>query len=190
MFQLVGGRLLGPELFAPVSVLWTLMFLTGTVALTPVEQYVAREATAGHRVLTRRSSAIVAVIVLTAVAAGTFTAVTNDALFLSERGFIVLGVLIVTASILPSISSNILRKSWYPLAEGHFLILACSGLSSQSHTATTSPRLPAWSMSLEPLPPTPTPAMRRRSLAPQTLDGSRVKAKAEAEVAPRKWRRE
>lgn len=98
MFQLVGGRLLGPELFAPVSVLWTLMFLTGTVALTPVEQYVAREATAGNRVLTRRSSAIAVVVVLTAVGAGTFTALTNEALFLGERGFVLLGVLIVVAT--------------------------------------------------------------------------------------------
>jgi O-antigen/teichoic acid export membrane protein len=98
VFQLVGGRTLGPELFAPVSVLWTLMFLTGTVALTPVEQFVAREATAGNRVLTRRASAIVAVVLLTALAAGTFTALTVDGLFLGERGFIVLGVLIVVAT--------------------------------------------------------------------------------------------
>ncbi len=98
VFQLVGGRLLGPELFAPVSVLWTLMFLTGTVGLTPVEQYVAREATAGNRVLTRRSSSIGTVIVLTALAGGTFTALTVDALFLGDRGFIVLGVLIVLAT--------------------------------------------------------------------------------------------
>jgi O-antigen/teichoic acid export membrane protein len=98
VFQLVGGRALGPELFAPVSVLWTLMFLTGTVGLTPVEQYVAREATASRRVLTRRSSAIAAVVVLTALAAGTFTALTVESLFLGERGFIVLGVLIVIAT--------------------------------------------------------------------------------------------
>jgi O-antigen/teichoic acid export membrane protein len=81
-----------------VSVLWTLMFLTGTVGLTPVEQYVAREATAGNRVLTRRSSAIGVVVLLTALAAGTFTTVTNGTLFLGERGFIVLGVLIVVAT--------------------------------------------------------------------------------------------
>jgi len=98
VFQLLGGRLLGPELFAPVTVLWTLMFLTGTIGLTPVEQYVAREATAGNRALTRRSSAIGTVVLLTAVAAGTFTALTVDALFLGERGFIVLGVLIVVAT--------------------------------------------------------------------------------------------
>ena len=98
MFQLVGGRLLGPEDFAPVSVLWTLMFLTGTVGLTPVEQYVAREATEGRRVLTRRAAAIGVVATVTAVAAGTFTALANDALFLGERGFIVLGVLIVVTT--------------------------------------------------------------------------------------------
>jgi O-antigen/teichoic acid export membrane protein len=56
LFQLIGGRILGPVAFAPVSVLWTLMFLTGTIGLTPVEQFVAREATAGRRVLTRRSA--------------------------------------------------------------------------------------------------------------------------------------
>jgi O-antigen/teichoic acid export membrane protein len=98
VFQLAGGRLLGPELFAPVSVLWTLMFLTGTVALTPVEQYVAREATAGRRVLTRRARAIAAVVVLTGTAAGTFTALTRDTLFTGERGFVVLSVLMVAAT--------------------------------------------------------------------------------------------
>ena len=98
MFQLVGGRLLGPEDFAPVSVLWTLMFLTGTVGLTPVEQYVAREATAGRRTLTRRSAAIGVVAAVTALLAATFTAVTNDTLFVGERGFVVLAVLIVTST--------------------------------------------------------------------------------------------
>ncbi len=98
VFQLVGGRLLGPEAFAPVSVLWTLMFLAGTVGLTPVEQFVAREATAGRRVLTRRSRAIVVVIGLTASAAGTFSLLTRDALFDGESGFVVLAVLTVTAT--------------------------------------------------------------------------------------------
>ena len=97
VFQLVGGRLLGPDAFAPVSVLWTLMFLTGTIGLTPVEQYVAREATAGRRVLTRGSRAIGAVVALTALAAGTFVTLTRDALFLGEAGFVVLGVLVVAA---------------------------------------------------------------------------------------------
>lgn len=86
MFQLVGGRLLGPESFAPVSVLWTLMFLTGTVALTPVEQFVAREATAGRRVLTRRARAIGVVIAATATAAGAFALLTRDARSVARPG--------------------------------------------------------------------------------------------------------
>ncbi len=81
-----------------MSVLWTLMFLTGTVGLTPVEQFVAREATAGRRVLTRRSRSIVVVVVLTASAAGTFTWLTRDTLFIGESGFVLLGVLIVVAT--------------------------------------------------------------------------------------------
>ena len=94
----MGGRLLGPELFAPVSVLWTLMFLTGTVALTPVEQFVAREATSGRRVLSGRPTAIVTVAVLAAVAAGSFTAVTRASLFLGERAFVALAVLVVVVT--------------------------------------------------------------------------------------------
>jgi len=98
VFQLVGGRLLGPEAFAPVSVLWTVMFLTGTVALTPVEQFVARESTAGRRVLTRDARAIPVVFVLTASAAGLFALLTRDALFAGEGGFVALALLTVVVT--------------------------------------------------------------------------------------------
>ena len=74
------------------------MFLTGTIGLLPVEQYVAREATGGNRVITRRAWAIGSVVLLTAAAAGTFTALTVDTLFLGERGFVLLGVLTVLAT--------------------------------------------------------------------------------------------
>jgi len=98
LFQLIGGRILGPVAFAPVSVLWTLMFLTGTIGLTPVEQFVAREATAGRRVLTRRSSAIGTVVLLMAAASGLFALLTRDALFLGAPGFVLLAVLTVVAT--------------------------------------------------------------------------------------------
>jgi len=98
VFQLVGGRLLGPEAFAPVTVLWTVMFLTGTIGLTPIEQFVAREATAGRRVLTRRSWAIGAIVLIMASASGGFALLTRDALFLGESGFVWLAVLTVAAT--------------------------------------------------------------------------------------------
>jgi O-antigen/teichoic acid export membrane protein len=95
VFQLVGGRLLGPEDFAPISVLWTLMFLTGTVGLTPIEQFVARESTAGRRVLTRYSWSIAVVIGVTASIAAAFTTLTRDRLFLGSDVFIVMSVALV-----------------------------------------------------------------------------------------------
>lgn len=51
--QVAGGRLLGPSGFAPVSALWTVLFLATTALVVPVEQYVAREVDAGRRVLQR-----------------------------------------------------------------------------------------------------------------------------------------
>jgi O-antigen/teichoic acid export membrane protein len=95
VFQLVGGRLLGPADFAPVSVLWTLMFLAGTVGLTPLEQFVARESTAGRRVLTRRSWAIGTVVGVTALVASVFTLLTRDRLFLGSDAFVVQSVVLV-----------------------------------------------------------------------------------------------
>ncbi len=74
------------------------MFLAGTIGLTPVEQYVAREATAGRRVLTRRSWAIGAVVALTATAAGVFALLTRESLFLGEPGFVLLAVLVVVVA--------------------------------------------------------------------------------------------
>ncbi len=41
-FQLVGGRVLGSEEFAPIAVLWTVQFLVFTIVLIPVEQLTIR----------------------------------------------------------------------------------------------------------------------------------------------------
>ena len=87
-YQLVGGRLLGPEGFAPVSVLWTLMFLGATIGLTPVEQLIVRESTAGRRVLTRRSWALGAAFALTAAAMTGFTFATRETLFQGSGAFV------------------------------------------------------------------------------------------------------
>lgn len=44
-YQLLGGRVLGPEAFAPVSVLLTIHFLTFIVLLLPIEQLIVRRLT-------------------------------------------------------------------------------------------------------------------------------------------------
>lgn len=51
LFQLYGGRVLGPEAFAPISVLWTAFFILATVLLVPVEQYMTREVASGRKAL-------------------------------------------------------------------------------------------------------------------------------------------
>jgi O-antigen/teichoic acid export membrane protein len=79
-------------------VLWTLMFLTGTVALTPGEQYVAREATAGRRVRDRASWPLVVLVAMTAVAAVSFTTLTRGALFRDEAMFIAIAAALVATT--------------------------------------------------------------------------------------------
>lgn len=51
LFQVYGGRALGPEAFAPISVLWTVFFILATILMVPIEQYVTREVTSGRKAL-------------------------------------------------------------------------------------------------------------------------------------------
>lgn len=87
LFQLIGGRALGTEAFAPISVLWTVFFILATVVLVPLEQYATREASLGKRVLRTNLTPILAVTVAAAVAGGTFALVTRTSLFANEYIF-------------------------------------------------------------------------------------------------------
>jgi len=51
LFQVYGGRALGPEAFAPIAVLWTSFFILATVLLIPLEQYVTREVASGRKAI-------------------------------------------------------------------------------------------------------------------------------------------
>ena len=48
VFQVLGGGVLGPKEFAPITVLWTVQFLAMQVLYQPVEHYVNREARRGN----------------------------------------------------------------------------------------------------------------------------------------------
>jgi O-antigen/teichoic acid export membrane protein len=95
LFQLVGGRALGTEAFAPISVLWTVFFILATVVLVPLEQYITREASLGRRVLRSNLGPIVSVTGGAAVAGGAFVLITSDALFDGELVFAIQLVLLV-----------------------------------------------------------------------------------------------
>lgn len=80
LFQVVGGRALGPAAFAPIGVLWTVLFILITVVLVPLEQYVTREASRGRRVLVEDRNVIASV--------GMGAAVVGAAFVLTSRGLI------------------------------------------------------------------------------------------------------
>ena len=52
-YQVMGGRALGPERFAPVSALLTIHFLTFIVVMMPIEQVIVRRLTLGREPLPR-----------------------------------------------------------------------------------------------------------------------------------------
>jgi len=89
LFQIVGGRALGAEGFAPISVLWTMSFILSTVVLVPVEQHITREAASGRKVLTLHGilPAIVAVALALAIGVG-FVFLTLDRVFLGDSRFL------------------------------------------------------------------------------------------------------
>ena len=81
LFQVYGGRTLGPDAFAPVSVLWTAFFILATVLLVPVEQYVTREVASGRRAIPNDLKPTLAMAAIGAVVGGGFVLVTLDELF-------------------------------------------------------------------------------------------------------------
>ena len=91
LFQVIGGRALGAEAFAPVSVMWTVLFLGFTVFLLPIEQMVIRRlvlAEGSSRPLAGAGVSIVAVLGgATAIAVG-FAVFANESLLGGDTGYI------------------------------------------------------------------------------------------------------
>jgi O-antigen/teichoic acid export membrane protein len=84
--QFVGGRALGPEGFAPVSAIWTMMFIITSVVHLPLEQQVTRLAATGEsRDAGRRVKG--GAIALAVVAGVAFVAATRSSLFEGDWGY-------------------------------------------------------------------------------------------------------
>ena len=97
LFQVLGGRALGAESFAPISVLWTMFFILATVVLVPVEQHVTREAASGRRVLTLHGLLPSLVAILFAALVGTlFVLLALERAFLGDETFLLLTFVLFT----------------------------------------------------------------------------------------------
>ncbi len=84
LFQLIGGRVLGPVRFAPISILWTVLFLVLTVLLLPIEQFTIRRLALAQGWAGSLRSAAPA---MAAVAVGSVTGVLAFALLTRESFF-------------------------------------------------------------------------------------------------------
>ena len=98
-YQALGARTLGTDGFAPVAVLWTLMFLLYTVLMLPAEQHLTRalSVTREHDRIVRVRRDMAGSFALALVIGVAFTAVTLDRFFDGDPWYIV-----VTAGIVIS----------------------------------------------------------------------------------------
>ncbi|HSM02721.1 MAG TPA: hypothetical protein VK960_09840 [Acidimicrobiia bacterium] len=96
LFQLVAGRVLGPEAFAPITVLWTIQFLVFTIVFLPMEQLTIRRLSMAdpHAAPWRLFIGVIAVAVV--VSAG-FAALTLDQLLDGEPIYLVIVAVLIAA---------------------------------------------------------------------------------------------
>lgn len=123
LFQLYGGRVLGPEAFAPVSVLWTAFFILATILLVPVEQYVTREVASGRKAIPADLIPAGVMAGIGSLAGGIFVAVTLDDLFNGDPQYIVQIVLLVVGYSLLFVAKGVLAGSRHFKAVGWVLIV-------------------------------------------------------------------
>lgn len=97
VFQVVAGRSLGAESFAPISTIWTMLFLLNTIVLLPVEQYITRELASSR---TPGSRVLVLPVVLSTLAAAAVVAWNLTSVFASDPLYLLLtGVLVASLAL-------------------------------------------------------------------------------------------
>lgn len=123
-FQAYGARAVGPDAFAPISVLWTAFFILATVLLVPVEQYVTREVASGRRALPYDLRPALIMAVIGAVVGGAFVAATLDdwfagnAQYVAQIGLLMLGyALLFTGKGVLAGSRHFAEVGWVMIVE-------------------------------------------------------------------------
>ena len=98
LFQIVAGRSLGVEAFAPIGVVWTVSFMVYTVFMIPVEQFITRRlalAQGNAGVLAPDRILLISVLGVGIALGVGFVIVTVDRLFSGSTAFIVLAVVLL-----------------------------------------------------------------------------------------------
>jgi O-antigen/teichoic acid export membrane protein len=157
LFQLIGGRALGDDEFAPIAILWTLQFLGFTILFTPIEQYIIRRLTlSGGRANSLRSAwgLIVGIIGFAVVAVVVYVTVTLDDVFFGDPVFIVAAAVLFATLGSYAIARGFLagrrRFRDYGLAVGLESVLRLALLVAVLLLTGTAIGV-AWAMALAPL---------------------------------------
>ena len=122
-FQRAGGMAIGPEAFAPISVLWTLLFILATVLLVPVEQYVTREVASGRRALPHDLKPMWAMAAIAAALGGGFVAITLEDLFEGDWQYVAQIVLLMVGYALLFFGKGVLAGTRHFAKVGWVLIV-------------------------------------------------------------------
>src|SRR5918996_651894 len=111
LFQVYGARLLDPEAFAPVSVLWTAFFILATILLVPVEQYVTREVASGRKALPYDLKPAMAMAAIGSALGVGFVLITLEQLFQGDPQYVILIVLLMVGYAFLFVGKGVLAGS-------------------------------------------------------------------------------
>jgi O-antigen/teichoic acid export membrane protein len=118
VYQVISGRTLGNEEFAPIGVLWTVGFLVFTIAMLPLEQYVTRKLVlvGGAAEELRAGRTTVATVIGVSLVVGVgFVFVTLDRFFQGNAAFVLIMAMLVLARAVLAIGRGFLagRRRFY-----------------------------------------------------------------------------
>jgi O-antigen/teichoic acid export membrane protein len=150
LFQLLGGRTLGPEAFAPLTILWTVQFVAMHVLYQPLEQYAIRQVELRRGIDWRFVAGGIAV---TTVLAAVFVELTLELLFSGDRTYVWIAALMTLAyagfALVRSQLAGAHRYEAYGLATGAEGLLRLVAAGAILGVTTSAVGL-SWAMVLAP----------------------------------------
>lgn len=157
ILQVIGSRGLGAEAFAPVSVIWTLLFLGITVFLVPVEQLVIRRvvlADGRRRPLAGAVRVVVAVVGGAAVLGGVFTFAAANTLLDGNRAYVPVAMVMLATHGAMAVGRGFLAGRHRYAAYGMVTILDAAAKLGGAATALAAgfgPLAFCWALAASPL---------------------------------------
>ncbi len=145
-FQVVGGRSLGADGFAPVAALWTTGFLVYTIVMLPVEQMITRTVTlsSGSTLSTHTRRQVATTLGLGGALGIGIVALVLDRFFNGEASFAAVMALLMVSRAAMTVARGVMagrRRFW---AYGTSMLLEAVALMSLGVAFSTTEASAAW----------------------------------------------